>query len=165
MQSLAELSTVPIAANFTRFTFYTLPMVGLSGLEPPTSRLSGVRSNRLSYKPISRPSGSHRSALFCFARIAAHAVPALCGESPLSRLRSYHISQIQLLRSGYVVSSSGREPYLPGTVRRPMLCPRGLPAGGDKRDRTVDLLLAKQALSQLSYTPILRRSFSPSPSF
>ena len=28
------------------------PRMGLSGLEPPTSRLSGVRSNRLSYKPI-----------------------------------------------------------------------------------------------------------------
>ena len=26
-------------------------VLGLSGLEPPTSRLSGVRSNRLSYKP------------------------------------------------------------------------------------------------------------------
>ena len=26
-------------------------MVGSSGLEPPTSRLSGVCSNRLSYKP------------------------------------------------------------------------------------------------------------------
>ena len=26
-------------------------LLGLSGLEPPTSRLSGVRSNRLSYKP------------------------------------------------------------------------------------------------------------------
>ena len=25
--------------------------MGLSGLEPPTSRLSGVRSNLLSYKP------------------------------------------------------------------------------------------------------------------
>ena len=25
--------------------------MGLGGLEPPTSRLSGVRSNRLSYKP------------------------------------------------------------------------------------------------------------------
>ena len=30
----------------------TVSVVGLSGLEPPTSRLSGVRSNRLSYKPI-----------------------------------------------------------------------------------------------------------------
>ena len=29
--------------------------MGLSGLEPPTSRLSGVRSNRLSYKPSSSP--------------------------------------------------------------------------------------------------------------
>ena len=32
--------------------------MGLSGLEPPTSRLSGVRSNRLSYKPILK-SGGH----------------------------------------------------------------------------------------------------------
>ena len=31
-------------------------MVGPSGLEPPTSRLSGVRSNQLSYGPTGRAS-------------------------------------------------------------------------------------------------------------
>ena len=43
-----------------RFFFLNLPM-GLSGLEPPTSRLSGVRSNRLSYKPRLK----FYSVLFC----------------------------------------------------------------------------------------------------
>ena len=59
--------------------------MGLSGLEPPTSRLSGVRSNQLSYKPI---------------------------------LKSYDSS-------------------------------------GDEEIRTLDPLLARQVLSQLSYAPIL----------
>ena len=36
---------------------FNVLLVGLSGLEPPTSRLSGVRSNLLSYKPISFPAG------------------------------------------------------------------------------------------------------------
>ena len=53
--------------------------MGSSGIEPPTSRLSGVRSNRLSYEPI---------------------------------------------------------------------------YGGDEEIRTPDPLLARQVLSQLSYTPI-----------
>ena len=35
------------------YSIQRLSPMGLSGLEPPTSRLSGVRSNRLSYKPIS----------------------------------------------------------------------------------------------------------------
>ena len=61
-------------------------LVGSSGLEPPTSRLSGVRSNHLSYEPIF----------------------------------TIHLRIV----------------------------------GGDKRDRTADPLLAKQVLSQLSYTPI-----------
>ena len=39
-QVLSQLSYAP-------FSF-----LGLSGLEPPTSRLSGVRSNLLSYKPL-----------------------------------------------------------------------------------------------------------------
>ena len=67
-------------------------LVGLNGLEPSTSRLSGGRSNLLSYKPI-----FFRGCL-------------------LARVLS--------------------------------------PFGGDNRDRTDDPLLAKQVLSQLSYTPV-----------
>ena len=45
-QVLSQLSYAPI-----RFDIFNYQL-GLSGLEPPTSRLSGVRSNQLSYKPI-----------------------------------------------------------------------------------------------------------------
>ena len=71
--------------------------MGLSGLEPPTSRLSGVRSNQLSYKPI------------------------------------------------YQKRSSGN---------------------GDEEIRTLDPLLARQVLSQLSYIPFfdLAPTCSPTPS-
>ena len=74
----AFLPTVPAKMG----SFYGIEgMVGTSGFEPPTSRLSGVRSNHLSYAPIS--------------------------------------------------------------------------SGGDEEDRTPDPLLARQVLSQLSYTPTL----------
>ena len=46
--------------------------VGLSGLEPPTSRLSGVRSNQLSYKPLD--SGSH---------LLSHAVSSIVSSAAL----------------------------------------------------------------------------------
>ena len=44
----------PLARKLFAFPFVgaALPLVGLDGLEPSTSRLSGVRSNHLSYKPI-----------------------------------------------------------------------------------------------------------------
>ena len=74
--------------------------MGSSGLEPPTSRLSGVCSNLLSYEPI----------------------------------------PLQLAAFGVL---------------------RFLPTlGGDERNRTADPLLARQVLSQLSYTPILNRIYS-----
>ncbi len=59
-------SALIIFIRFSRCKFKFLFqkfMVGLSGLEPPTSRLSGVRSNRLSYKPIPRLSALTPSAL------------------------------------------------------------------------------------------------------
>ena len=52
-QSLAWFSHLsPRRSLFSGYEPRLFYMVGLSGLEPPTSRLSGVRSNRLSYKPI-----------------------------------------------------------------------------------------------------------------
>lgn len=41
-------------------------LVGLSGLEPPTSRLSGVRSNRLSYKPSVLCTLNNRQVFYSF---------------------------------------------------------------------------------------------------
>ena len=78
-------------------------VVGSNGFEPSTSRLSGVRSNHLSYEPM-----------FVFA----------CGD-------------IQRLR--------------------------GPPCGGDEQNRTVDPLLARQVLSQLSYTPVFGRALFAHP--
>ncbi len=65
-QALSQLSYSPILVFFLRLgrlkgrvhqyttknlTQYKEKLVGLSGLEPPTSRLSGERSNQLSYRP------------------------------------------------------------------------------------------------------------------
>jgi hypothetical protein len=38
--------------NLPKYESATREMVGPGGVEPPTSRLSGVRSNHLSYEPI-----------------------------------------------------------------------------------------------------------------
>ena len=89
--------------------------MGLSGLEPPTSRLSGVRSNRLSYKPswINRFYEPYRR-LF------------------LTTMSLLLISYSQALLASYRALS--------------ML-------SGDGEIRTLDPLLARQVLSQLSYAP------------
>ena len=48
-QVLSQLSYAP---NLDDALFSSAPSMGLNGLEPSTSRLSGVRSNQLSYKPV-----------------------------------------------------------------------------------------------------------------
>jgi hypothetical protein len=52
--ALSQLSYSPVGDIGPRFSVFRLPtLVGLGGLEPPTSRLSSARSNQLSYKPFS----------------------------------------------------------------------------------------------------------------
>ena len=125
------------------FLVRTLPYVlGSSGLEPPTSRLSGARSNQLSYEPAS-----------------------LCGSTRLSSFELQHF-----LLSGFSLvsfkQSTGLFEFPSGTVpfripsfsqktRQARLPPGPLgPFDGDDGIRTHDPLLAGQVLSQLSYTPI-----------
>ena len=49
-QALSQLSYSPNEIDIDRYLWEKI-VVGLSGLEPPTSRLSGERSNQLSYRP------------------------------------------------------------------------------------------------------------------
>ena len=65
-----QLKLIPVRPNAPRIakrvadqqkvpiTKTAVGLVGLGGLEPPTSRLSGVRSNHLSYRP--RPASFYR---------------------------------------------------------------------------------------------------------
>jgi hypothetical protein len=69
-------------------------MVGLGGLEPPTSRLSSARSNQLSYKPrnhtlLAQPtSGEPEGTGWSFAKKEKRRrhVPQVCAASELSAL-------------------------------------------------------------------------------
>ena len=97
MQLSIYYSTTSVVVRIIRY------VVGTSGLEPPTSRLSGVCSNQLSYVPI-----NFNLLLVCL------------------------YSSVKITPPKWF--------------------------GGGKRDRTADPLLARQVLSQLSYTPILSRN-------
>ena len=109
---------------FLLFDFQcTLPfgLVGSSGFEPPTLRLSGARSNHLSYEPLHPLSSSldFRLAFSSFLFQLLHF--------------SFHNFSRVLAVAFRLVEMTGLEPVNP--------------------------LLAKQVLSQLSYTPMVSFEF------
>ena len=123
-------------------------VVGSSGLEPPTSRLSGVCSNQLSYEPISSARGRrpHRCGFrhdgCCRENSLAPRAYDYAAVRSVCAMQSFHFTQLRVHFT---------------FLYRIALCATYLPiqsAGGDERNRTDDPLLAKQVLSQLSYTPI-----------
>src|SRR5205814_6735795 len=61
-QALYQLSYVPGKGRPSERSMRIERMVGLGGFEPPTLRLSGVRSNQLSYRPAGLRT---RTALAC----------------------------------------------------------------------------------------------------
>ena len=72
--SFTSIARSSVLANFAPYNklnalyaVFKVLLVGSSGLEPPTSRLSGVRSNQLSYEPIQSDPGRF-SALETSAR-------------------------------------------------------------------------------------------------
>ena len=81
--ALSQLSYIPPARRPTG------PLVGLSGFEPLTSRLSGVRSSRLSYRPINRRRGQafrpHSSAGEKEPVYSAPVPPGIRPPGPFSR--------------------------------------------------------------------------------
>ena len=60
--TLSQLSYGPVR-DLIRSTLDPSDMVGLGGVEPPTSPLSGVRSNQLSYRPDRSTTQGHASDL------------------------------------------------------------------------------------------------------
>ena len=110
----------PFDETVPRFGSGGSPLVGSNGLEPSTSRLSGVRSNHLSYEPILVAGLLSIGQTICFGFPLSHSATA---------------------SSSFDVVCS----RLASAARR----------GGDEQNRTVDPLLARQVLSQLSYAPVL----------
>ena len=104
---------------FRSLRFSLRLLVGPSGLEPPTLRLSVVRSSQLSYGPVV-------GADFISLAATLASPLALFIAPPLRSTNASLVCGASFTIKGF---------------------------GGDSRDRTGDLLLARQALSQLSYIP------------
>ena len=94
--------------------------------------------------------------LFRCSTIKYHKLLSTFVERPLCCLAFHHILRCSVFKVQFPVSFETR------SKRTTLLCASihsQFEIGGDSRDRTGDLLLARQALSQLSYIPISALNF------
>ena len=128
------------------------PGGGTSCVEVPSTDDSTRESIRHSHPfcpglPPGR-AGNEGWVLFCRGEKAGQAGGAhVEGNVPLLLSRPDGVSAPASHRAWPIISKSSREVRDPARQRGP---PK---SGGDERDRTADLFVANEALSQLSYTP------------
>ena len=139
--------------------------MGLNGLEPSTSRLSGVRSNQLSYRPIIKAGDENRtrdnSLEGCgfTTKLHPHKILILngAGQNRTADTRSFNplLYRLSYRAKNYILFSitvlAGFEPAISCvTGRRDNPYTIGPFKYGGYRVRTCDPLLVRQMLSQLS---------------
>ena len=111
-QALSRLSYTPSTeARVSPIPKPALRMVGLGRFELPTSRLSGVRSNRLSYRPVLSACRSR----FVAARMPRKGVSAACAGRPapqaaLGRGRDTPAATRGIVRRSGISSRKRRNP-------------------------------------------------------
>ena len=116
--------------------------MGSSGLEPPTSRLSGARSNLLSYEPAARCRCQTRTFFGLVLKFSPGPLLLAClGFTNVASPSAFWILCVLPYFASVLVRS--RRSVFPFHLR-----------DGDDGIRTHDPLLAGQVLSQLSYTPM-----------
>ena len=150
LKNLLNTTICFVSFFFIRFSMnacYALvwTLVGPSGLEPPTSCLSGTRSNLLSYEPMWLGSD----------RVTWSPTSLSTMDDGIRSRRSTRLGRSRSKRSTGSFFCTARI-RIPSESRNRMrfLWNRVRFLGGDDGIRTHDPLLAGQVLSQLSYTPI-----------
>ena len=106
-------------------------MVGLNGLEPSTSRLSGVRSNQLSYRPI----------YFTGA----------VGIEPTLEVLETSVLPLNYAPKGCRLEDLNPQPTDYKSVALPIELSRHKKNGGSGRNRTADTRIFSPLLYRLSY--------------
>jgi hypothetical protein len=141
---LRKIEPIARRSSFANKDHLQLAHLAMSERRNDSGDSEGPRKNLCTIQP-----GSISSLRCQKSRMSRSIRTSECG-TMFSRTISLSIGLMARLRQGYGVAA-----FAAGLPSRSWLQPAK--AGGARRDRTDDLMLAKHALSQLSYGPVTRR--------